>query len=101
DYSIYTNSQLDTMEDINDLPIKTVGQAAVRVRDIGEAKDAQQIQLNVVRVDGQNSVYLPILKQGGGANTIAVVDGTKDAVNNLTGVPKALRTNVVFDQSLF
>src|SRR5215468_4207217 len=87
DYSIYTNSQLDTMDDINELPIKTVGQAMVRVRDIGEAKDAQQIQLNVVRVDGQNSVYLPILKQGGGANTIAVVDGTKDAVNNLTGIP--------------
>ncbi|HEY7184195.1 MAG TPA: efflux RND transporter permease subunit [Blastocatellia bacterium] len=101
DYSIYTNSQLDTMDDINELPIKTVGQAMVRVRDIGEAKDAQQIQLNVVRVDGQNSVYLPILKQGGDTNTIAVVDGTKDAVKNLTGIPKELKANVVFDQSIF
>src|SRR5215471_3856979 len=101
DYSIYTNSQLDTMDDINELPIKTVDQAMVRVRDIGEAKDAQQIQLNVVRVDGQNSVYLPILKQGGDTNTIAVVDGTKDAVKNLTGIPKELKANVVFDQSLF
>jgi len=101
DYSIYTNSQLDTIDDINELPLKTVGAAAVKVRDIGEAKDAQQIQLNVVRVDGQNSVYLPILKQGGDTNTIAVVDGTKDTVKNLTGIPPGLKADVVFDQSLF
>ena len=48
-------------------------------RDIGHAEDAQQIQTNIVRVDGQPSVYLPVLKQGGDTNTIAVVDGVKDA----------------------
>lgn len=101
DYSIYTNSQLNTIDDINELPLKTAGTAAVQVRDIGEAKDAQQIQYNIVRVDGQNSVYLPILKQGGDTNTIAVVDGTKEAVQTLTGVPAGLKANVVFDQSLF
>ena len=37
----------------------------------------QQIQTNMVRVDGQRSVYLPVLKQGGDTNTIAVVDGVK------------------------
>ena len=50
------------------------------VADVGDAKDAQQIQTNIVRVDGQKSVYLPVLKQGGDTNTIAVVDGIKDAV---------------------
>src|SRR5581483_3209393 len=77
DYSIYTNSQLRTINEINDLPIKTVGSAPVRVADIGYAKDAQQIQTNLVRVDGQPSVYVPVLKQGGDTNTIAVVDGIK------------------------
>lgn len=101
DYNIYTNSQLSSIEEINNLPIKTVGLAEVKVKDIGEAKDAQQIQMNVVRVDGQNSVYLPILKQGGDTNTIAVVDGTKEAVKKLTGIPESLKTDVVFDQSLF
>ncbi len=47
------------------------------VGDIGGAEDAHQIQTNVVRVDGQRSVYLPILKQGGDTNTIAVVDGVR------------------------
>ncbi|MBO0722658.1 MAG: efflux RND transporter permease subunit, partial [Blastocatellia bacterium] len=101
DYNIYTNSQLDTIAQIDDLPLKTVGSAAVRVKDLGEAKDAQQIQYNVVRVDGQDSVYLPILKQGGDTNTIAVVDGTKEALKGLIGVPKGMQINVVFDQSVF
>lgn len=101
DYTINANSQLNAIEEINELPLKTVGAAAVRVKEIGEAKDAEQIQYNVVRVDGQNSVYVPILKQGGDTNTIAVVDGTKEALTKLTGVPEGLQTNVVFDQSLF
>src|SRR3954464_851424 len=53
DYSIYTNSQLRTVGEINQLPVKTVHDALVRVADIGVAKDAQQIQTNLVRVDGQ------------------------------------------------
>ncbi|MEO8658805.1 MAG: efflux RND transporter permease subunit [Bryobacteraceae bacterium] len=101
DYSIYTNSQLRTVGEINNLPIKTVGQNSVRIADIGFAKDAQQIQTNLVRVDGQRSVYLPVLKQGGDTNTIAVVDGIKGAVTQLFDVPKQLVSRVVFDQSLF
>jgi len=101
DYNLYTNSQVPTAEQINDMPIKTVGQASVLVGDVGHAKDAQQIQTNIVRVDGQRSVYLPILKQGGDSNTIAVVDGIRDALSHLVDIPKQLVAKVVFDQSSF
>jgi HAE1 family hydrophobic/amphiphilic exporter-1 len=101
DYSIYTNSQLRDVDDINNLPVKTVGQAPVRISDIGYAKDASQIQTNIVRVDGQRSVYTPVLKQGGDANTIAVVDGVRQRLAHLLDVPKELITRVVFDQSRF
>src|SRR5216683_64564 len=101
DYSIYTNSQLRTIAEINQLPLKTVHQSSVRVADIGYAKDAQQIQTNLVRVDGQRSVYVPVLKQGGDTNTVAVVDGIKSAVGRLFDVPPQLITKVVFDQSVF
>ncbi len=101
DYNLYANSQLNTIGDINRLPLKTVGSTSVLVADIGEAKDAAQIQSNIVRVDGQPSVYLPVLKQGGDANTIAVVDGIKAAVSDLLDVPKQLVAKVVFDQSVF
>ena len=45
-----------------------------------EAEDANQIQYNIVRVDGQKSVYVPIMKQGGDTNTIQVVNGVRDMI---------------------
>lgn len=101
DYNVYANSQIKDMKDINALPLKTVGNASVLVADVGKAKDASQIQVNKVRVNGQSSVYLPILKQGGDANTIAVVNGIERVVSHLLDVPKNLITEVVFDQSVF
>jgi hydrophobic/amphiphilic exporter-1 (mainly G- bacteria), HAE1 family len=101
DYNLYSNSQAPTASAINTMPLKTVGQSSVLVGDVGKAVDAQAIQTNIVRVDGQPSVYLPILKQGGDTNTIAVVEGIKDALKNLLDIPKQLQTRVVFDQSLF
>jgi multidrug efflux pump subunit AcrB len=101
DYSLYTNSQLSSIDDIDDLPVKMSGQSPVRVKDIGYSKDANTIQTNLVRVDGQKSVYLPVMKQGGDTNTIAVVEGIKDTLARLVDVPKSLITRVVFDQSVF
>jgi HAE1 family hydrophobic/amphiphilic exporter-1 len=101
DYNLYSNSQAPSAAAINSMPLKSVGQSSVLVGDIGKAVDAQAIQTNIVRVDGQASVYLPILKQGGDTNTIAVVDGIRKALENLVDIPKQLRTRVVFDQSLF
>jgi multidrug efflux pump subunit AcrB len=101
DYNLYANSQLRDIKDINRLPLKTVAGASVLVGDVGEAKDSSQIQTNKVHVDGQDSVYLPVLKQGGDSNTIAVVDGIKAAVAKLADVPHSLVPQVVFDQSIF
>ena len=101
DYNIYTNSQLNDIEDINDVPLKMVNNAPVLVRDVGYAKDGSAIQYNIVRVDGQPSVYLPVFKQGGDSNTISIVNGIKKDTQDLLDVPKSLVTNVVFDQSVF
>ena len=101
DYNIYSNSQFRDVKAINTLPLKTVGQSTVTVADVGHAEDGHQIQTNVVRVDGQHSVYLPILKQGGDTNTIQVVDGVKEVLSRLTDIPKELVPRLVFDQSLF
>ena len=101
DYNIYANSQVPVVDQINAMPIKTASGASVFVGDIGKAEDASQLQTNVVRVDGQHSVYIPVLKQGGGSNTISIVNGVRDAVHHLLDVPAALKTNVVFDQSAY
>src|SRR6201996_229928 len=101
DYNIYANSQVPNAEEINQIPLKTVGLGSVMVGDIGKAEDAGAIQTNIVRIDGQHSVYIPVLKQGGDSNTIAIVNGIKSATKKLTDIPDVLRTAVVFDQSVF
>jgi len=92
DYDLYVNSQVNDMKDLNEVPLKTIHNVPVVVGDVGKAEDASQIQYNVVHVDGQPSVYLPVLKQGGDANTIAVVSGIRQAVSHLLDVPEQLVT---------
>jgi len=101
DYNIYANSQVPKVEQINQVPLKSVGLGSVLVADVGKAEDAGAIQSNIVRIDGQKSVYIPILKQGGDSNTIAIVNGIKEAIQDLVDVPDVLKTAVVFDQSMF
>jgi hydrophobic/amphiphilic exporter-1 (mainly G- bacteria), HAE1 family len=101
DYYVYSNSLVNGMDELGTVPIKTVGQSWVSVNDLGKAEDANQIQYNLVRVDGQRSVYLPIMKQGGDTNTIEVVDGIRNMIKHLYDIPKQLIATVVFDQSAF
>ena len=125
DYDVYVNNQINRMQDLADVPLKTVtgspmlgedvssspnsiskgtslsAESSVLIGDVGKAVDGSQIQYNKVRINGQPSVYVPILKSGGDANTIEVVNGVKRVVANLLDVPKNLVTQVVFDQSVF
>jgi len=101
DYYVYSNSLVNNMDQLGKIPVKTVGSSWVSVDDVGEAQDANQIQYNLVRVDGQRSVYLPIMKQGGDTNTIEVVNGVRDMIGHLFDVPKQLVASLVFDQSVF
>lgn len=125
DYDIYPNGQINEMTNLEMVPLrtmlKTAGSlgpegkgradavfhedrappASVLVRDVGRAEDGAQIQYNRVRINGQPSVYVPVLKQGGSANTIKVVEGVRRVVAHLLDVPSRLKTEVVFDQSAY
>ena len=100
DYNIYSNAQFN-LKDANQYPVKMNGENPVLMSDVGQLKDAHALQYNVVHVNGQRSVYLPGMKQGGDSNTIAVVDGVRKTVGHLVDVPPAMKTDVVFDQSRF
>jgi len=101
DYYVYSNSLVENVADLDSLPIKTVGTQWVTVGDVGEAKDASQLQYNVVRIDGQKSAFIPIMKSGGDSNTIQVVEDVRGLVKKLFDLPAQLRTDIVFDQSVF
>jgi HAE1 family hydrophobic/amphiphilic exporter-1 len=101
DYNLYTNAQVADAKALNDLPLKTQGDRSVFVSDVGHAVDGAALQYNIVRVNGQRSVYVPVQKQGGSSNTIQVVNGINGAIKNLRDIPAQMKAHVVFDQSLF
>ena len=101
DYNIYANSQFSDAKAMNQMPLKSEGNSSVLVADVGRAEDSGALQYNIVRIDGQRSVYVPVFKQGGDSNTITIVDGMKEAIKHLVDIPSQLKTAVVFDQSVF
>jgi len=101
DYYVYSNSLVDTMKQLNDVPLKAVKDSWVRISDVGEAVDGAAIQYNIVRVAGQKSAYVPIMKQGGDTNTISVVNSVRELTKHLYDVPPQLKTSILFDQSIF
>jgi multidrug efflux pump subunit AcrB len=101
DYFVYSNSLVDNMNQLGQVPLKVKGHSWVTVNDVGKAADANQIQYNEVRIDGQKSAYIPIMKQGGDTNTIAVVDGVRQLIKHLYDIPAQLKTSIVFDQSVY
>ncbi|MGA8429524.1 MAG: efflux RND transporter permease subunit [Candidatus Sulfotelmatobacter sp.] len=101
DYFVYSNSLVDSMKQLGEVPIKVKGNSWVTVNDVGKAEDAHGIQSNIVRIDGQRSAYIPVMKQGGDTNTIAVVDGVRKLIKHLYDIPKQMTTSIVFDQSVY
>ncbi len=73
DLQIFTNAIPEKIDELNDTPIRVVDGVPVLMSDVGEVKNASQIQSNIVRINGARQVYIPIYRQPG-ANTIEIVD---------------------------
>jgi len=101
EYDISLNSNPAAISELNDLPVKTVNGAVIRVGDVAHVHDGYQPQQNVVRLDGVRGVLLTVLKTGL-ASTLSVVDGVKKAMPKiLSGLPPELEAKEFADQSLF
>ena len=101
EYSVLLNSSAKAIEELNELPIKTINGAVIRIRDVAHVHDGFQPQQNIVRLDGVRGVLLTILKSGA-ASTLSVVDGVKKQMPRiLSGLPSGLDVKEFADQSLF
>ena len=100
DYYVYSNSLIDAVDKINDIPIKVVNGTPILVRDIGTAADSSAIQTSIVRVNGHEATYLPITRQEG-ANTLEVTDGVRARLHKLTEIPAGTSVKFIYDQSLY
>lgn len=101
EYNVSLNSNAEALAALNDLPVKTVNGAVIRVGDVAQVHDGYQPQQNVVRLDGVRGVLLTVLKSGA-ASTLSVVDGVKKAMPRiLSGLPPELEAKEFADQSIF
>jgi|694.fasta_scaffold09295_4 multidrug efflux pump subunit AcrB len=101
EYNIKLNDSPETVEALNDLPIKSVNGATIYIRDVAHVHDGSPPQRNVVRVDGHRSVLMTVLKSGS-ASTLAIVDGVKASLPRMKEtLPSSLTVKPVGDQSLF
>lgn len=101
EYSVRVNGSPGIVEALNDLPVRVVNGAVVRVRDVAQVRDGYAVQTNIVHRDGVRGALVTVLKSGG-ASTIDVVNRVRAALPGiLAGLPSALKVDVLADQSLF
>jgi CzcA family heavy metal efflux pump len=101
DYIVRTNASPQVLDELNDLPIKSVNGAMVYIRDIGHAHEGFAIQQNIVRVNGHRAVLLTILKAAS-ASTLDIVKRVRERLPVIqAGLPRDLKIDLQFDQSLF
>ena len=101
EYSVRMNGSPDVVDALNEIPIKSVNGALVRIRDVAQVRDGYAVQTNIVRRDGKRGALVTVLKAGG-ASTLDVVTRVKEALPGiLAALPPALDAELLGDQSLF
>ncbi|HEX9199141.1 MAG TPA: efflux RND transporter permease subunit [Acidobacteriaceae bacterium] len=101
DYQVESNSTAATIDELNNLPIKTVNGATIYIHDVANVRDGFPPQTNIVRTDGQRSALMTIQKTGN-ASTLDII---KNVIAQLPMIkaqlPPALEIRPVADQSVF
>ena len=100
-YTVKLNDAAETIDELNNLPIKTANGATIYIHDVGHVRDGSPPQQSIVHVDGVRAVLTTILKVGS-ASTIAIVRGVKDLLPKLKEtLPPDFKIVALNDQSLF
>jgi CzcA family heavy metal efflux pump len=101
EYDVDLNADVKTVQELNDLPIKTVGSSTVYLRDVATVSDGFAPQTNIVRQDGNRGVLVTVLKAGD-ASTIDVVKGVRQILPRVAQtLPPNLKIQPLSDQSIF
>jgi CzcA family heavy metal efflux pump len=101
EYDVDLNADLKTVQEFNDLPIKTIGSSVVYLRDVATVSDGFAPQTNVVRQDGNRGALVSVIKAGD-ASTIDVVKGVRQILPRVAQtLPPELKIQPLADQSIF
>src|SRR6185437_2297747 len=101
EYDVGLNASPKTVQELNDLPVKSTPNGTIYVRDVAHVRDGFAPQTNIVRRDGQRGALLPVMKTGS-ASTLDIVQNVRDLLPRIAAtLPPALKIDMVADQSLF
>src|SRR5271154_4406415 len=79
EYHIKVNSSPLILEELNNLPIRTVNGVPVYIRDVAQVRDGFSVQNNIVRTNGSRGVLMTVTRTGK-ASTLDIVDAVKAAL---------------------
>ncbi len=101
DWMVMTNATPMEVADFNNIPIKTVGNTTIYMRDVADVSLAGPPQTNSVLVDGKQAVIIVVMKSGD-ASTLEVVDGIRNALPRIKKiVPEGVDVKIISDASVF
>jgi multidrug efflux pump subunit AcrB len=101
EYDMPMNSAPKTVQELNDLPVKVVGNSTIYLRDVSHVADGFPPQTNIVRQDGRRGVLLTVVKSGS-SSTLDVVQGIRDLLPRVKQtLPPQLNIQLLGDQSVF
>jgi multidrug efflux pump subunit AcrB len=101
EYDIGLNASPETIQELNDLPVKAVGNSTIYVHDVAHVRDGFSPQTNIVRRNGQRSALLSILKVGD-TSTLDIVKQVRAMLPQIAAtLPPELKIEPIADQSVF
>ena len=101
EYNVGLNGTPVTVQELNNLPIKTINNGTIFIHDVAHVRDGFAVQENIVRQDGQRGALLTVEKTGS-ASTLAIVSGIRKALPGIAAtLPPQLVMRPLSDQSVF
>ena len=101
EYDVDLNASPKQVAEMNDLPVKQVGNSTIYLRDIAHVRDGFAPQTNIVRLDGQRGALVSILKTGKGSTLDIVADARAMLPTLAATLPPDLKMQPLADQSVF
>jgi CzcA family heavy metal efflux pump len=99
-YIIKTTGYLQSIEEIENLSLRTEGTVPIKIRDIGVVQVTGESRLGIFDLDGEGEVVGGIVVMRYGENADDVISAVKSKMDEVAkGLPGGMKFNIIYDRS--
>ena len=99
-YIIKTTGYLKSLEEIENISIKTVNTVPIRIKDVGSVQMTGETRLGIFDQDGEGEVVGGIVVMRYGENADEVITAVKKKMAEVAkGFPQGVKFNIMYDRS--